>query len=91
MEARLFARQPLLEDDGPSRVAELALSHEPVNRVAHLVNRVRNEHTLAGGQAVRLDDERPRGAASVALGRVGVVEHRELRRRDSVALDKSAS
>src|SRR5262249_22658885 len=74
VEARLFAGEQLLDDHRGPGVAELARAHHPVDRLQRLLRARGDDHALARGEAVRLDDERAGGVANVLLGLRGVVE-----------------
>ncbi len=66
-----------------------APAHDAVDGAAGLVGVARDDHALAAGQAVGLDDQGAPGAADVALGLVGIVEDREGRGWNPVALTEA--
>ncbi len=78
-------RQLLEHHRGP-RVAELAPAHQPVDGLARLVDRARDDHPLACREPVGLHDQRTPRAPHVPLRRARVVEDREARGGDAVAL-----
>jgi len=58
-DVRSFAAfEELLEHDPVSGGAELPFDHDHLNGLARLLARLRHDHTFAGGEAVRFDDDR---------------------------------
>ncbi len=82
----LLALEPPLDHDPAGARAEAALLEEHRQRRLQLAFVRRNDHALAGREAVRLEHEAALEAVGRAPGLVGVVGDLELRRRNAVAL-----
>ena len=85
-QARFFAEQAVLEQDGRAGLAERA-AERGIERRQRLVDAARDGHALAGGEPVRLDHHRRAVRAHVGPGRVGLRsrEGPERRGRNAVA------
>ena len=85
----LAAGEGLLEDDGLSRLAEDGFfAHQLVDRVERFVGIVTDEGALAGGKAVRLDDDRPGVSLDVVSGVHAAGEDGAVGGGDAVAVDE---
>ena len=84
-EARFLALQEFLDHHALARGAELLLPEHRVDRRVRLLARRGDDHALAGGEAIGLDDDRRALFVDVRLRLTGGGESRVAGRRDAVA------
>ena len=84
-EAQLLAFEEFLDDDFGSGGAEDLVGHHGVDRFAGLLERLGDDHALAGGEPVGLDHDRQAPLGDIGLGRARVGEAAIGRGRDGIA------
>ena len=85
-EARFLADEEFLDHDPRAGRAHAVVDQHRVDRGVGLVERRRDDHALARGQAVGLDDDRGAAALDVGVRQRGVGEGLVLGGRDAMAL-----
>ena len=78
-DGRLLAVEEFLHEHARAGGAERAAHHRLIDRVFRLVQRLADQHALARGEAVGLDDKRRAQRACISAGRAGLGKRGGLR------------